>query len=393
MEVMNYFPYAIIDYVAAAIMFALAFYTYKLKKESPAVRMFSILSILVGLWSFLSATSMLLVMKYPQETYSIRDMPVIVDESSFFVVSFIGVVALHTVLANMGMLKREIKKYLPALYVFPVISSIGLIAGFITGSGFFHDTFYINESGGYVAERTSIFYYYLTPYNYAFIFAAIAVVVYRFLKPRYAVEKQRAAIFLTGIVIGMIANIIQVTMHPFMFDITPLSFFAVAIVFSIGVKKYGIFIVEPQRETPAKIEGEKEEAKEETIAPGSFVELKEEEGFNLFRRLVREGYYGMLFSTYTPDEVKKKYGFEKTLVFQFSDTPGRDCLVLSRKDHLELFDFMVKEFMKENSQSVVLIDGVGEFLDEKEVEKEVKSLKEFVTERGVGVIIAVKREA
>lgn len=200
-------------------------------------------------------------------------------------------------------------------------------------------------------------------------------------------ERKNALLILTAISAGFIANIIQiVTEGTAPIDITFLGFFFTALIFSIAVLKYGLFVVAPVKEEDRRAT--------KTSLPKDRILLTshEADAIQLFSEFVGHGFYGLAFTSREIGEFREKSGLQKTTVFRLTRNPVRDAINPSLTEHHELLLFIIRDFLSRPEGTVVYIQGLEEFLDAGRLKSSMDEISEIVQASENGRLIVVTEE-
>jgi len=371
--------------VVMASSWSLGYYVFLRNRGAGSSRPFLLLTFLIGFWALFSLVSRAIFMSWPEGTLSLHDLPVMLDESTFFAVAFMGPAVLHLILLNLGWNRPKILKRLYLLYLFSLLSLVALCFELMTATPVFHTSFSLHN-GVYTAERGAFFYYFLLPYNYIMILTALFLAVWRGVKPRYSMERKNALIIVAAISAGFIANIAQiVTEGNAPIDITFLGFFATTLIFSVAVLKYGLFVVVPVKE-------ESERATKASIPEERVILMHEADAIPLFSEFVGRGFYGLAFTSREIEEFREKSGLQKTTVFRLTENPVRDAINPSLTEHHELLLFIIRDFVSRPEGTVVYLQGLEQFLDAARLKSSIDEISEIVQASENGRLIVVNED-
>lgn len=387
-QVVNYIPYVILIVSGSLLLLLMGIYVYFQKRHSPVNKSFLMLAIATSAWGIIYSIGLVTITLWPKPTYNLHDLQVIFDEGSFFAISMVGPTFLNMVLELTEKLNmKNRKKILFLIYIFGLVSWGILTYGFIFHRHMYHTAFYIDEHGVFQADRGPLFYLYLTPYNYTMLLLGMGILIYRAYRPRHRIEKRNMSIMTVGVMVGFLGNVIQIAkLHPIPVDITPLALSITALIFAIGILKYGFFIVEPV------LEERSDEEQEYSLDLGhTFYVTDVDYGFEIFSDLVKHEVHGIAFTMQDINTIRQRYDIPLTPMFRFHPRPIKDAINPNIDEHRELMEFIINDFTDEAPNSIVLIEGFDRFAEDIQMAKEViNSIKTSIYQRKKGrLLIAI----
>jgi hypothetical protein len=152
-----------------------------------------------------------------------------------------------------------------------------------------------------------------------------------------------------------------------------LAYLVTILVFTFGILKFKMFIINPVVE-----DGILTELPNDTIPqvfglpPCLLVEEKRPEcSYDLFIRELSEGSQGLVISRSYPDSIREKYKLERTPIIWLANQPGQDRV---EPGSLSILENMISDFVRKSEKAVVMIDGIEFLISNNKLEKVLKML-------------------
>lgn len=169
-------------------MFILGYAGYIDNPKSWANRSFCLLTSSVGIWMFLWVVNEIYISKYVATEVDPYPFIIFLFETQFYVIALIGPLFLLTILEISGFVNSDNRfKVFGVIMLFPIIDYILLSYSLIAGLEWMHLYGPIID-GSFTISQGPLYQYYHIPYNYGMILMSYAILVWKAVKPRYALE-------------------------------------------------------------------------------------------------------------------------------------------------------------------------------------------------------------
>lgn len=186
--------------------------------------------------------------------------------------------------------------------------------------------------------------------GYLFIVPAIVLWVRSFFRIKSKTIRKGTGLVLIGVFLicaGDFASILTFIALLPLFVVPAISLIA------FSITRYKLFIIEPRAEEIKPTEPVYD------LPAGYIYPIKEpgaEKSFEIFTGLVTHGAYGLCISRKQPDDVRKKYGLEKTPILWLSKQEKIDYAI-SPTD-VSLLAQTIEDFTAKTKGSVILLEGL-----------------------------------
>ncbi len=192
-------------------------------------------------------------------------------------------------------------------------------------------------------------------YPLLFVIIAIVLLIRSYVKADTIIEKNQTKFVLIGMGFCFVLNTATSVIPPIIgwnvYPLTTVSLIILAGCMSYAIIKYKLFQIE------AVIEEEVEEVLTlEKNLNYLIFEDSSEFGYRYFRGIVSTT-PGLIFTSFHPKKLRKEYGLEKTPMIWLTETTTSEKGLSPSRLEFEIL-YTIESFMKENDETVVLIDDV-----------------------------------
>lgn len=152
-----------------------------------------------------------------------------------------------------------------------------------------------------------------------------------------------------------------------------LAYLVTMLIFTFGIMKYKMFIINPVVEENLLIEIPDDKLPETFGLPPCLLveERRPECSYDLFIRELSEGSQGLVISRSHPDAIREKYRLERTPIIWLANQPGQDRVEPS---NLSILENMISDFVSKSNKAVVMLDGVEFLLSNNKLDRVLKTL-------------------
>ena len=222
-----------------------------------------------------------------------------------------------------------------------------------------------------------------------FMLTALAVLVRTLIRNRDPIVRKQAILMTAGVLIhGAGAESYayeRIVLSQYPLPLLTITAFAMAALFSIAVLRYKMFVVGPQKEEPVAL------PRRFALKAGRAYVFRERRPKLVFLALgeaVRHGSLGLVVTRRTPIEVREDYDLPSTPILWLTSTVGQNRV--SPTDP-EVLKRLVRDFMAEQPQGVVALEGVeylANYLSPERLVRVLHSLRDTATAGGGVALIS-----
>jgi hypothetical protein len=162
-----------------------------------------------------------------------------------------------------------------------------------------------------------------------------------------------------------------------------LGYLVTMLVFTFGIMKYKMFIINPVVEESLFSEIPNDKLPQAFgLPPCLLVEEKRPEcSYDLFIRELSEGSQGLVISRSHPDAIRERYRLERTPIIWLANQPGQDRVEPS---NLFILENMIGDFVSKSKKAIVLLDGVEFLISNNKLDRVLKMLYSISDEITMG---------
>ena len=174
-------------------------------------------------------------------------------------------------------------------------------------------------------------------------------------------------------------------------DMDGLAYLVTMIIFAYGILRYKMFIINPVVET-SMVMGEPFEHGSPLILDKACLlveERKPERAYDLLLERLSRGSAGLVISRTYPDEIKERYGLERTPVIWLANQPGQDRV---EPGNISIIENMISDFIRKTDGATIMLDGIEFLISENDTADVLKMLYSVADEATIGnavIIIAL----